>query len=211
MSPLLRQGMNHSKDRLRLLLDSLLFRSAPLPAAQEPESDDRDDHYGREALPTPSTQQADHETTVGRRRGSARNLILVRSHDDALDSRPRCWKCGLCLRGDFRWCAVVALASGVGDHDGEVGENHGTGNQHPSGPPGNEDRADDAGGSDAHGDEVLAGTPRLLVTESPLGAGDRMRGFRHPNKVNPFSSDRASVRSGAHKGDADVGPGLWNQ
>lgn len=125
----------------------------------------------------------------------ANDVVVVGDEDDPFDGGTRGRKGSLCLRNDFIWSAGIPLLTAIGDHHRQVGQNHGAGDQHPAGPPGNEDRANHARRANTHRDQILAGPTGLFIAERSLGTRDRVMGLRHPNKVNPIQADRAPVRS----------------
>ena len=91
------------------------------------------------------------------------------------------------MRLRLHLCQRRALAGSpaVGDDDRQVRKHHGSRYQYPAGPTRDEYRPDDAGGSNPHGDEVLAGSARLLTAERVLGTRDAVGRLRHSNKVDP--------------------------
>lgn len=90
-----------------------------------------------------------------------------------------------------RIARLVTFTPGVRDYYREVGENHGPGDKHPTGPTGNEYGQDHARCADSHGDEVAPSTPGLLDAQPALGLGDgedvtRVLTHDPPPRLQPY-------------------------
>ena len=93
--PRLRRDRYGLTCRLGLLLKLLFLGAIPLPAAEETEGDDRDDHYGRETLPPPRAKEREHPSTVRATDRCAsgeallpNDVVVAWNYDHAFDGGP---------------------------------------------------------------------------------------------------------------------------
>jgi len=68
---------------------------------------------------------------------------------------------------------LIALTTSIRDDDREIGQYYRAGDEHPTGPAGDEDGQDHAGSTDPHGDQVPTGSTGLLDAQPALGLGNR--------------------------------------